>query len=337
MLHTQSNVFSRLLGLRVSALALVLLGSAFLLACSGGDDEAEPTEAPGVTVATPTATEAMTETATATATDTPEVAVTYDPTLVRNDVDCSVEFIASGGGEEFADGFTSGHYVVDGVLGEPCLGEDERLLRAWEWLRLIAAPEDLVGLILLAGFDAPSDLLAYVEALSTPDGGVAFQMTVNLGEAEADDVELALTMAHELTHVFTGLDTQLDRGADESQCSTYFEGEGCYLPNSFIARWIDEFWGDWIADIDPVNPDDEAALERCIADPSFLGSYAATNPEEDFAESFSAFVFSVPVEEPGLIAKYEFFAADPFLAAFRTRVQEAGIEPLPNQFEGCGF
>jgi len=324
-------------------LAVLVTGSlALTLACSDSA-EGETPEDDGVTVATQTstpetatATEIPTETATATPTETPEAPL-YDPTLVRDDVDCSLEFISSGGGEDFADGFTSGHFVVDGVLGEPCLGEDDRLLRAWEWLRTFAAPEDLEGLILIAGFDAPSDLLAYVEALTTSDGGVAFQMTVNLGEAERDDIELALTMAHELTHVFTGLPGQLDRGVDESQCFTYHEGEGCYTPDSFIARWTDAFWDEWITQVDPLNPNDDAAVERCILDPSFLGSYAATNPEEDFAETFSAYVFSVPVDDPGLLVKYEFFDSDPYLSAFKARVDEVGAGPLPNQFEGCGY
>ncbi|MGE3961116.1 MAG: hypothetical protein AB7F65_05485 [Dehalococcoidia bacterium] len=323
-------------GLLALTLALLLAG------CSSQATE-EPTGAAAVTSATPTATEPPATTV-ATATESTQGTTTpieeiplVDATLTRDDVDCTLEFLSSGGGEDFADGFTSGHFVVDGVLGQSCIGEDDRLMRAWEWLRIVAEPADLEPLILLAGFDAPSDLLAYVEALSTADGGVAFQMTVNLGEAERDDIELALTMAHELTHVFTGVPDQLDRGVDESQCFTYFEGEGCYADDSYIARWIEEFWGDWIEDIDPTNPDDDAAYDRCLVDPSFLGSYAATNPEEDFAETFSAYVFSVPVEDPGLIAKYEFMDADPYLAAFKARIQAAGIEPLPNQFEGCGF
>ena len=328
------------------ALAVLLLGAVTLLGACSADPEVDSAEAAGVTVATPTntptqvtevvATETTTETATVEPTAVATEAPLYDPTLTRTDVDCTLEFISSGGGEDFADGFTSGHFVVDGILGEPCLGEDERLLRAWEWLRLVAAPSDMEELILLAGFDAPSDLLAYVEALSTGDGGVAFQMTVNLGEAELDDIELALTMAHEFTHVFTGIDDQLDRTVDESQCFTYYEGEGCYTDDSFIARWVEEFWGDWIHEVDPMNPDDEAAVDRCMLDDSFLGSYAATNPEEDFAETFSAYVFSVPVDSPGLLAKYAFFDADPYLASFRARVDASGEGPLPNQFEGCG-
>ena len=330
---------SALRALRTPLLPIAIMATVLFAGCSGDSAEDATATVTGVTSSTPASTEtaAPTETATETATEVVEEAPIYDPLLTRDDVDCSLEFIASGGGEDFADGFTSGHFVVDGVLGEPCLGEDDRLLHSWGWLRAVAGPEDLAELILLAGFDAPSDLLAYVEALNTGDGNVAFQMTVNLGQAEADDIELALTMAHELTHVFTGVAEQLDRSVDESQCTTYFEGEGCYTEDSFIARWVEEFWGDWIADIDPLNDDDEAALERCIADPSFLGSYAATNPEEDFAETFSAWVFSVPVDDPGLISKYEFFEADEYLASFKARVQAAGIEPLPNQFEGCGF
>lgn len=340
MIQSLLSVLGSFRTLRAST-AFALVGLLALLAACSAEPKVDSADAAGVTVATPTVTPTQitvvaTETATATVEATPTEVPLYDPALTRVDVDCTLEFISSGGGEDFVEGFTSGHFVVDGILGQPCLGEDDRLLRAWEWLRIVAAPEDLEELILLAGFEAPSDLLAYVEALSTSDGGVAFQMTVNLGEAELDDIELALTMAHELTHVFTGVEDQLDRTVDESQCFTYHEGEGCYTEGSFIARWTEEFWGDWIHEIDPANPDDEAAYDRCLVDDSFLGSYAATNPEEDFAETFSAYVFSVPVESPGLLAKYEFFEADPYLSAFKGRVDAAGEGPLPNQFEGCG-
>ncbi|MCA9485865.1 MAG: hypothetical protein KC506_03410, partial [Nanoarchaeota archaeon] len=53
-------------------------------------------------------------------------------------------------------------------------------------------------------------------------------------------------------------------------------------------RWIDAFWGDWIDDIDPQHSDDEAAYDRCVVDPSFLGSYAATTMTRTHRITFSA-------------------------------------------------
>jgi len=70
-------------------------------------------------------------------------------------------------------------------------------------------------------------------------------------------------------------------------------------------------------------------------DPSFIGSYAATNPEEDFAESFSAFVFRLEVE-PGMDEKMAWFEDQPGLVEFRDRASAADLGPLRNAFGGCG-
>lgn len=323
-----------------------LVAATLLLAtaCGGGSEPATPS---AVTTAVPTAV-AATAPAGGTATPgttTPGPAAPreaaeralYDPTLWRDDVDCSLEFVSSGGGAEFPEAFVSTHFVVDGILGQLCLGEeDPRLAEAWEWLRVVAPAEDLEELLLFAGFDTESSLLAYVEALVADDGNAGFQMTVNLQAAEADAVELALTMAHEFTHVFAAVDGQIDFNGDEASCTTYFDGDGCYTEDSYIARWTDLFWDDWIEDVDPIYQDDGSATARCEVDASFLGSYAATNPEEDFAETFSAWVYSVPVDSPGLEAKYAFLDAEPELARYRERVLSSGFDALPNIFEGCG-
>jgi hypothetical protein len=258
--------------------------------------------------------------------------------LVRGDVSCSRDFVTQGGGEAFPEAFTSAHFVVEGILGAVCLGvPDERLLEAWYWLRVVAPAEDLEPLVLLAGFDAESEFLAYVEPLLAVDGTIGFQMTVNLRKSVEDEVELMLTMAHEFTHIFAQVTEQLDLTVPLEECATYFDGEGCFREGSYIHRWTEAFWDDWIHEIDPRDPDrPEGSYERCLADDSFLGSYAARNPEEDFAETFSAYVYRVPVDSPGLLAKYAFFEADPSLSQYRERVEAFGIGPLPNQFEGCG-
>ena len=212
------------------------------------------------------------------------------------------------------------------------------MLEAWYWLRVVVPAEDLHDLVLLAGYEAEVDLLAYVERLNGLDGSTSFQMTVNLIPEAVNEIDLALTMAHEFTHIFTGRPEEIDHDLPAEDCTTYFEGHGCYREGSYIARWTELFWGDWVADVDPDNPTDDVASEaRCVADDSFLGAYAASNPEEDFAETFSAYVYSVPVETPGLIAKMEFMDADPLLRSYRDRVVEAGFAPLPNYFDGCGY
>lgn len=256
--------------------------------------------------------------------------------LDRDDIECGEESLSSL--DEAA--FVVAHVVVGGNLGAACFGEpDDRLLDAWNVLSLITPPGQLGDLGLFGGFvsgDEEETTLAYVNTLDYD--GTLYQMSVNLDEAEADRDELLLTMAHEFAHVFTSLSTQIDRYAPIDSCETWDNGEGCFLDDSLMWAWIEEFWGDGLIDeIDPFGePTGAAGEQRCSLDPSFLGSYAASNPEEDFAETFSAFVFRLPVDTVELQEKMDWLADQPGLAEFRDRAIENGLGPLDNEFELCG-
>lgn len=265
-----------------------------------------------------------------------------DPALTRDDVACDAEALGEGGEVEFIDAY----YVVDGTLGAVCYGEeDPTIAKAWKSLATITPPGQLNDLALFAGFgtsggaaeETSGTTLAFVNTVD--DEGSAFQMSVNLDAYDEDPEEAALTMAHEFSHVFTATERQIDRSPEAADnCATYFNGEGCYLPDSLMAEWIAEFWSpEDLANVDPnadVGIDDGAEL--CAADPSFLGPYAATTPEEDFAESFSAFVYRVPATTPEVQAKLDWFAEQPGLVEFRDRAEAAGKGPLAGSFEGCG-
>lgn len=254
------------------------------------------------------------------------------------DIDCS-EVALTGGDDGFE--FTSAHVVVDGELGEVCFGvEDPVILDAWSSLAAIAPAAQLGDLVLFAGFepdgDAEADTLAFVNTVDVD--GLGFQMSVNTIDAAADPDELLVTLAHEFTHVFSATSTQLDRD-DESieDCATWFNGDGCYLPDSLMMAWIDEFWaGALLDDVDPLEDSPADAEARCDADGGFFGSYAATNPEEDFAEAFSAFVFEVAPITDGQADRLAWIESQPGLTEFRDRAVGAGMTPLENSFDVCG-
>ncbi|HSM65451.1 MAG TPA: hypothetical protein VK860_04020 [Ilumatobacteraceae bacterium] len=252
--------------------------------------------------------------------------------------DCT-QAALSGDDPEFV--FSSAYRVVDGRLGGRCLGEDDpTILDAWEALSTIAPATQLSDLALFAGFEPDGEVaaetLAFVNALDAD--GAQFQMSVNTVEAEVDPDELLLTLAHEFSHVFAGTAEQLDR-TDEAidACSTYFNGEGCYLPDSLMLAWIDAFWDDaLLASVDPFEDSPEDADARCATEDGFFGPYAATNPEEDFAEAFSAFVFGLEPDTDGQAARLDWIAGQRGLAEFRDRADSAGMTPLANNFETCG-
>ena len=207
---------------------------------------------------------------------------------VGTDVECSQEALQDGD-EEFV--FTSAYVVVAGELGELCFGnDDDTILDAWEALATITPGGQLGDLVLFGGFEPDGEeaegTLAFVNAVDSD--GTAFQMSINAVDAIADPDELLLTLAHEFTHVFTSTPDQLDR-TDEAidDCATYFNGDGCSLDDSLMSDWISEFWDpDVLATVDPLEESVDDADARCADDDGFFGPYAATNPEEDFAEAF---------------------------------------------------
>jgi hypothetical protein len=261
-----------------------------------------------------------------------------DPTLTRDDVDCSPATLS---GDTPTD-FTTAYYVVDGDLGAVCYGdEDPVLIESWETLASIVPGGQLRDLAVFTAFqsleDGDEETVAFVIAYD--DDGSVFQMSVNTPAAEDDPEAAQLTMLHEFSHVFNGLVTQIDRFADPETCETFDNGEGCFLADSLMAEWIDEFWGDGL--IDEIDPDAVTSLaagqERCDADPGFFGAYGASHPEEDFAEAFSAYVFGVPADNDEQQARLDWFDDRPGLAEFRAEAEVAGFEPQENFFDECGL
>jgi hypothetical protein len=269
-------------------------------------------------------------------------AASTDSRLTRDDVDCDAEALGDDASTQFIDAY----YVVDGELGAVCFGDaDPTMVKAWDSLAAITPPDQLNDLALFAGFgtaggkdeEASGTTMAFVNVID--DEATAFQMSVNLDAYDDDPEQAVLTMAHEFSHVFTALPSQLDRSPDaQDDCPTYWNGEGCYLPDSLMAAWIARFWTP--AELAKVDPDKDVGIddgtELCAANAGFLGPYAATNPEEDFAETFSAFVYGVPAPTPEVQEKLDWMAEQPGLAEFRDRAEKAGLGPLDGAFEPCG-
>ncbi len=248
-----------------------------------------------------------------------------------DEVACNAEVV----GEE--NGRVVAVYRVDrGRLGELCYGSDNRVvLDAWSALNEFADPMHLEPIRLFAGVESDA-LAAFAGPLSDPPYQ-DFLIAVDVYSAAGDAEELRLTMAHELSHVFTQLPGQYYDKLVAVGCDTYYNGFFCFEDGSYIADWVEAFWDEEVLASLPRSGvvDAEGGDTRCLLNPAFLGTYAASHPEEDFAESFSAFVFSVEVA-PEVQAKLEFFRDYPELVAYRDRAENSGWTQLRNGFDRCG-
>jgi hypothetical protein len=228
--------------------------------------------------------------------------------------------------------------VVGGrIATEPCFGEISEVVEgAWTDLASIAPQQLIDGVTIVAGFeDSGSDTLAYAVPVSNDSD--EHLIAIGIDAAADDPQELRLTMAHELAHVFTQTTDQIDVAVFDDECDTFFNGFGCFQPDAYVTAWVDQFWNPAeIASLpEDYGVDLEGGEERCSVDAGFPGSYAASHPEEDFAESFSAFVFDIELPA-GPDARLAFFDAYPEFVEMRDSVRAEGADVPANLFDGCG-
>jgi hypothetical protein len=233
---------------------------------------------------------------------------------------------------------TAMHFVVKGQVQPPCSGEvDPRLDAAWTAMADVTPVALLSDISLLAGFEGcdTCDTLAFVTTLD--EAAEFFLMAVDVQAGDDDPNELALTMQHELTHVFTQLpETQLDISIIAEECTTYHNGTGCLREGSYTWEWIQQFWdAEALATIpEDGGVNEEAGEARCVVDAPYTGSYGASNPEEDIAEVFSAYVFDVDVSS-ALDDKLAFFDQYPEFREVRERAEALGRHEAEYSFENC--
>ncbi len=230
--------------------------------------------------------------------------------------------------------------VDEGELGEVCLGEDVPELReAWEALAELTTPEARLGVRLYAGWEGneDNDLLAFATPTFEAEGGELSIIAVEIDQTRDDPAEARLTILHELAHVFTQTPDQLEWHLDPDECGdTYWNDSGCTLPDSYLNRWVEDFWtDDQVAAATEAEDRDSVGAELCEIDSNFLGEYAATHPDEDFAESFSAYVYDLRVA-PAVQDKIDWFGQFPEFAEMRAAAANSDQEPPPNSFTPCG-
>jgi hypothetical protein len=254
-----------------------------------------------------------------------------DLTLTRADVDCSEDNM--GGGEDTRT--VTAHFVVDGKLGKACLGPtNTTLVEAWKQLVAIATPNQLRDVAIFSGYSnndpipAENSSIGYAKLLAP--GFHSSTIAIDLDHAFSNQARLAQTLTHEMGHVMTftyGTWTPM-RASD--RCLGFARNSICFNADSMMQAWVDQFWGDDAHEIDwSVSPVIADGIARCRIDPSFLTPYAATNPLEDLAESYEAYVLREDIHTPQQQAKMDFFGDYPEAVEARARATQLGFGPYP--------
>lgn len=214
---------------------------------------------------------------------------------------------------------------------------------AWDlFTKLIPADQRQVVSEYVVFTDGPSNILAAVEqSYDDPE-----QWMVEVDSADlADRENLYFTLVHEFGHLLTlgpsqvPPDVEVYNNPDDADlydrkvaaCPTYFPGEGCSLPTSYINAFYDRFWTALVDEWQPIDDlgygdDLETYYDELYAfyehhQDEFVDDYATTNPSEDIAESFAYFVFSPkPAGDAVAEQKILFFYEYPELVTLRSEI-----------------
>jgi hypothetical protein len=226
------------------------------------------------------------------------------------------------------------NYQADGIAHQ----------EIWEYFTTLVPLEARESV--LAEYSLMTDGVGNELAVVTQTGSDPARWVLSVDIADTDDkLYLTYTFIHELAHlltlgpgqvkpslaIFENPDDQETYYAEAGACPDYFPGEGCSLPDSYLNIFFTEFW----ADINEewgrmVLFEDDAAYYEALDDfyygyrDRFLTVYAATNPEEDIAESFTIFILSPkPAGESLAEGKILFFYRYPELVNLRKKILEA--------------
>lgn len=187
--------------------------------------------------------------------------------------------------------------------------------------------------------DGMDNTLAAVTQTQTDPESWALQVDI------ADTSEphnLTFTLIHEFGHlltlgpdqvppslaVFNNPDDDTIYFQEVSACPNYFPGEGCANADSYVDAFYNQFWADLHEEWNEINleEDDDIYYEKLDEfylkyQDQFVTDYAATNPEEDMAESWTFFVLSPePAGDTIAEEKMLFFHQYPELVQLRSDI-----------------
>ncbi len=188
--------------------------------------------------------------------------------------------------------------------------------------------------------DGPGGVLSAIE--QTPGNPTRWILESDIADMP-DSKNLAFTLLHEFGHLLTLNSSQVPpdlrvfdnpnstsiRQRAIAACTTYFSGEGCSLPSSYVNEFFQRFWTDiydeW-SRIDRIDDQDrrDARLHSFYRkyNDRFVDSYAASSPVEDIAETWAYFVLSPrPSGQSISDQKMLFFYSYPGLVALRDQIR----------------
>jgi hypothetical protein len=208
--------------------------------------------------------------------------------------------------------------------------------RIWNYAAALLNPDQLKWITQYKVFtDGPYNTMAWV---SSEDGNrQTWTLGADIVDSE-DPLYLTETLVHEFGHMITLNTDQIPYSElfygwyqNPAVCKQFLHEAGCTNPGSYINLFYQKFWKDILEEwrktvIDPRSGTPEefrALVDQFYQKHSdlFVRDYAATNIEEDLAESFTHFVLEPRPGGKGVIEqKIGFFYDFPELVQMRQQI-----------------
>jgi hypothetical protein len=237
---------------------------------------------------------------------------------------------AGSGGEESEEIILVTYQVDGGQISSPVeesvagdlvdLQEDTQTQQEiWEYfVRFMPADERKLISEFVIFTDGAENVLAAADQVSeSPEG---WSLEIDIVDV-ADKAELTYNLLHEYAHVLTLNGTQFGTGGDDS--STYQSEDERTAADSYLNLFYQRFWTDIYSEWELAY--DEDYLDEFYDEHSdqFLTDYAATEPEEDIAESWLYFIVSERSSGESVAdQKMDFFYGFPEMVSVREEIRD---------------
>ena len=176
--------------------------------------------------------------------------------------------------------------------------------------------------------DGKDNVLAYVNQEN--DELTKWRMVLDIKDALDDEgqyiKEYDETIVHEFAHIMTLNASQMQETVTDN--NTYVGDEGTTTKSSYLNQFYQKFWTAIYEEhqnsVDPMDMSGDSAYafyEKYEND--FVSDYAATNPEEDIAETFSVFILTErPTGNDIKDKKIQFMYGDESLVKLRQEIRK---------------
>ncbi len=165
------------------------------------------------------------------------------------------------------------------------------------------------------------DIDAFVETVPPNHKKWVYAVADN-AVSDPDSTDSKELIVHELGHLISYDEVLGVPTSANSNCHSYFNRRGCPKNNSYLGQFTKQFWSsDDLLKAEQFKQS-KVAMKNFYNKNSdeFANDYAASSPEEDFAESFMYFVFEKKVSGSIANQKIDFFRSNYKLTEIKNEV-----------------